>query len=126
MRPYFHSAAPLKRRMIQNGVVGHEIFEGEASGQFMGKSGSEMHEALDSESRTTSLSASLGVGIGLDSRAKPLPLPLDQGTFTAGPCRAKETSPWGRLADGEGFVRRCLGTQTMKPFPVTNVLVFAL
>jgi hypothetical protein len=65
IRPYFHSAAPLKRRMIQSGVVGHEIFEGEASGQFMGKSGSEMHEALNSESRTTSLSASLGVGVGI-------------------------------------------------------------
>ena len=65
IRPYFHAAAPLKRRMIQSGVVGHEIFEGEASGQFMGKSGSEMHEALDSESRTTSKSASLGVGVGI-------------------------------------------------------------
>jgi hypothetical protein len=65
IRPYFHAAAPLKRRMIQSGVVGHEIFEGEASGQFMGKSGSEMHEALDSQSRTTSLSASLGVGVGI-------------------------------------------------------------
>src|SRR4030095_5458727 len=65
IRPYFHSAAPLKRRMIQSGVVGHEIFEGEASGQFMGKSGSEMHEALNSESRTTTLSASLGVGVGI-------------------------------------------------------------
>ena len=51
--------------MIQSGVVGHEIYEGEASGQFMGKSGSEMHEALNSESRTTSLSASLGVGVGI-------------------------------------------------------------
>ncbi len=65
IRPYFHAAAPLKRRMIQSGVVGHEIYEGEASGQFMGKSGSEMHEALNSESRTTSLSASLGVGVGI-------------------------------------------------------------
>lgn len=65
IRPYFHAAAPLKRRMIQSGVVGHEIFEGEASGQFMGKSGSEMPEALDSESRTTSMSASLGVGVGI-------------------------------------------------------------
>jgi len=65
IRPYFHDAVPLKRRMIQSGVVGHEIFEGEASGQFMGKSGSEMHEALNSESRTTSMSASLGVGVGI-------------------------------------------------------------
>lgn len=65
IRPYFHAAAPLKRRMIQSGVVGHEIFEGEASGQFMGKSGSEMHEALNSESRTTSMGASLGVGVGI-------------------------------------------------------------
>lgn len=65
IRPYFHSAAPLKRRMIQSGVVGHEIFEGEASGQFMGKSGSEMHESLNSESRTTSASASVGVGVSV-------------------------------------------------------------
>jgi hypothetical protein len=65
IRPYFHAAAPMKRRMIQSGVVGHEVFEGEASGQFMGKSGSEMHEALNSESRTTSLGASLGVGVGI-------------------------------------------------------------
>lgn len=65
IRPYFHSAAPLNRRMIQSGIVGHEIYEGEASGQFMGKSGSEMHEALNSESRTTSMSASLGVGVGI-------------------------------------------------------------
>ena len=65
IRPYFHAAAPLKRRMLQSGVVGHEIFEGEASGQFMGKSGSEMHEALDSQSRTTSMSATLSAGVGV-------------------------------------------------------------
>jgi hypothetical protein len=65
IRPYFHAAVPLKRRMLQSGVVGHELFEGEASGQFMGKTGSEMHEALNSESRTTSTSASLGVGVGI-------------------------------------------------------------
>lgn len=65
VRPYFHAAAPLKRRMLQTGIVGHEVFEGEASGQFMGKTGSEMHEALNSESRTTSMGASLGVGVGV-------------------------------------------------------------
>lgn len=65
IRPYFHAAAPLKRRMLQSGIVGNETYEGEASGQFMGKSGSEMHEALNSESRTTSVGVSAGVGVGI-------------------------------------------------------------
>ncbi|MGZ5004678.1 MAG: hypothetical protein ACXWG7_03855 [Chthoniobacterales bacterium] len=65
IRPYFHAAAPLKRRMLQSGIVGNDTYEGEASGQFMGKSGSEMHEALNSESRTTSMGVSAGVGVGI-------------------------------------------------------------
>ncbi|MCG3202045.1 MAG: hypothetical protein NFCOHLIN_01918 [Gammaproteobacteria bacterium] len=64
IRPYFHAAAPLHRRMIQTGVVGSEIYEGEADGQFMGKSGSQMYETSSSRSRTTSLGASAGIGIG--------------------------------------------------------------
>lgn len=64
IRPYFHAAAPLNRRMIQTGVVGSELYEGESDGQFMGKSGSQMYETSSSTSRTTSLSASAGVGIG--------------------------------------------------------------
>ncbi len=64
IRPYFHAAAPLNRRMLQTGVVGNDTFEGEASGQSMGKSGSQMHESLSSESRTNSASASAGFSIG--------------------------------------------------------------
>ncbi|HEX8680503.1 MAG TPA: hypothetical protein VF683_11110, partial [Chthoniobacterales bacterium] len=64
IRPYFHAAAPLNRRMLQTGVVGHEAFEGEAASQFMGKSGSQVHESLNSESRTNSASASAGFSVG--------------------------------------------------------------
>ncbi|CAN5738757.1 hypothetical protein BH20VER1_BH20VER1_06330 [soil metagenome] len=64
IRPYFHAAAPLNRRMLQTGVVGHELFEGEAANQSMGKSGSQLHESLNSESRTNSASASAGFSIG--------------------------------------------------------------
>jgi hypothetical protein len=64
IRPYFHSAAPLHRRMIQTGVVGSEVFEGEADAQFMGKSGSQMYESSSTQSRTTSLGASASIGYG--------------------------------------------------------------
>jgi hypothetical protein len=64
IRPYFHAAAPLHRRMLQTGVVGHEAFEGEAAAQSMGKSGSQLHESLSSEARTNSASASAGFSIG--------------------------------------------------------------
>jgi hypothetical protein len=64
IRPYFHAAAPLNRRMLQTGIIGGEAFEGEASGQFFGKSGSHMYETLDSHSRTTSFGGSAGFSIG--------------------------------------------------------------
>ena len=64
IRPYFHSAAPLHRRMLQTGIVGSEVFEGEADAQFMGKSGSQMYESSSTQSRTTSLGASASVGYG--------------------------------------------------------------
>ena len=63
-RPYFHAAAPLKRRMIQSGVVGPESYEGESDAQFTGKSGSQMYEASSSRTKTTSMGASVGGGIG--------------------------------------------------------------
>lgn len=53
IRPYFHSAAPLHRTMIQTGVVGIDLFEGEADAQMIGKSGSQMYESSSSRSRTT-------------------------------------------------------------------------
>jgi hypothetical protein len=64
IRPYFHAAAPLHRRMLQTGVVGAEAFEGEADGQSMGRSGSQMYESLTSSSRTTSAGGGASFGIG--------------------------------------------------------------
>jgi hypothetical protein len=64
IRPYFHAAAPMTRRMIQTGVVGVETYEGEADAQFTGKSGSQMYESSSSHARTTSLSTGGGLGVG--------------------------------------------------------------
>lgn len=63
IRPYFHSAAPLHRTMVQTGVLGVELFEGEADAQFMGKSGSQMYESSTSQARTTTSGG--GVSLGL-------------------------------------------------------------
>lgn len=64
IRPYFHAAAPLNRRMIQTGVVGGETFEGDSEAQAVGKSGSQMFESLKSHSNTTSAGGSLGLSLG--------------------------------------------------------------
>jgi hypothetical protein len=69
IRPYFHAAAPLARRMVQTGVVGTDIYEGEADGIAVGKSGSQMNETLRSHSNTTSSSASAGL-----TTISPIPL----------------------------------------------------
>ncbi|MCB0535587.1 MAG: hypothetical protein KDD14_25505, partial [Saprospiraceae bacterium] len=63
-RPYFHAAAPLNRRMLQTGVVGDDLYEGEASAQHIGKSGSQLYESLDSSSRTTTFGGGAGFSIG--------------------------------------------------------------
>ena len=52
IRPYFHTAAPLNRRMVQTGVVGVDAYEGEADALAIGKSGSQMNESLRSHSNT--------------------------------------------------------------------------
>jgi hypothetical protein len=64
IRPYFHAAAPLNRRMIQTGVVGAESFEGDSEAQAIGRSGSQMRESMKSHSNTTSAGASAGLSIG--------------------------------------------------------------
>ena len=64
IRPYFHTAAPLNRRMVQTGVVGVDAYEGEADGIAIGKSGSQMNESLRSHSNTLTASASAGFSIG--------------------------------------------------------------
>jgi len=74
IRPYFHSAAPLSREMIQTGVVGGEAYEGEFDGQSIGKSGSQMYESQTSRSKTVSAGASAGFAI---------PIPVVGGIFGA-------------------------------------------
>ena len=64
VRPYFHAAAPLNRRMVQTGVVGGDAYEGEAESQAFGKSGMQMRESLRSHSSSTTAGASAGIGIG--------------------------------------------------------------
>jgi len=64
VRPYFHAAAPLNRRMVQTGVVGADAYEGEAASLAIGKSGSQMHESLRSHATTTTASASAGFSLG--------------------------------------------------------------
>ena len=64
IRPYFHTAAPLNRRMVQTGVVGVDAYEGEADALAIGKSGSQMNESLRSHSNTLTTSASAGFSIG--------------------------------------------------------------
>ncbi len=48
IRPYFLNAAPLRREMIQTGVIGAELFEDESDAVSIGKSGSELHETMSS------------------------------------------------------------------------------
>ena len=67
IRPYFHTAAPLARRMVQSGVVGADIYEGEADGIAIGKSGSQVNESLRSHSDTVTKSGSAGLDLGLIS-----------------------------------------------------------
>jgi hypothetical protein len=64
IRPYFHAAAPLNRRMIQSGIVGDDQYEGESEGLMVGRSGSQMHESLRSNSTTTSASGGAGFSVG--------------------------------------------------------------
>jgi hypothetical protein len=64
IRPYFHAAAPLNRRMIQSGIVGDDQYEGESEGLMVGRSGSQMHESLRSNSTTNSGNAGAGFSIG--------------------------------------------------------------
>lgn len=69
IRPYFHAAAPLARRMVQTGVVGVDAYEGEAEGLAIGKSGTQISETLRSHSNTSSSSASAGL-----TTLSPIPL----------------------------------------------------
>lgn len=64
VRPYFHAAAPLNRRMVQTGVVGGDAYEGEAEALAIGKSGTQVNETLRSHATTTTAGASGGFSLG--------------------------------------------------------------
>lgn len=64
IRPYFHSAAPLHRTMLQTGVVGAEVYTGEREQQATGKSGSQLHESSSSRSITDTVGGGASFGIG--------------------------------------------------------------
>ena len=59
IRPYFLAAAPLRRTMIESGVIGDQLFEGAADQLAVGKSGSQLHESFNSTTKTGSSSISL-------------------------------------------------------------------
>ncbi|MEO6362566.1 MAG: hypothetical protein ABIO71_05025 [Caldimonas sp.] len=68
IRPYFHDAAPLRREMIQTGVIGAESFSGESDRQVVGKSGSQMYESSSSRAITDTVTGgAMVLGIGLSS-----------------------------------------------------------
>src|ERR1043165_524020 len=77
IRPYFHAAAPLSRRMVQTGIVGGEAYEGEADGLAIGKSGMQMNETLHSHSQTSSSSVSAGL-------TSFIPIPVIPSLFSVG------------------------------------------
>ncbi len=56
IRPYFHAAAPLGREMVETGIVGNDLFEGESEGVSIGKSASQTHETVSSKIKGKSTS----------------------------------------------------------------------
>ena len=51
--PYFHAASPLRRTMVETGIVGNDLFEGTADSLSVGKSASQLHESASSSSKTS-------------------------------------------------------------------------
>lgn len=62
IRPFFLAAAPMHRAMIETGVVGNELYEGEAAGLAVGKSASQLHETGSSHAETSTSGTSGDVG----------------------------------------------------------------
>jgi hypothetical protein len=53
IKPYFLAAAPIRRTMLETGVVGSQVFEGESNGLAVGKSGAQMHESFHTSTDTS-------------------------------------------------------------------------
>lgn len=57
IKPYFLAATPIRRSMIETGVVGQQASEGESKALAVGKSGSQLHEGYSSTIDTNTSSA---------------------------------------------------------------------
>lgn len=64
IKPYFIAAAPLRREMVESGVVGAETFSGESSSVSVGKSFSTFHEDFTTSSTTDTGGWNLGLFAG--------------------------------------------------------------
>jgi hypothetical protein len=63
IRPFFLAASPIRRTMIETGVVGNDMFEGESSGVVVGKSGSTLTETYNPTTQTST--GGWGVNLGV-------------------------------------------------------------
>ena len=61
IRPYFHAAAPVHRSMLETGVVGRELYEGDANAIAVGRSASQLYETVGSHVTTRSKGSSGGL-----------------------------------------------------------------
>jgi hypothetical protein len=52
IKPYFHSAAPTRRSVIESGVLGSDTFERASNGVSVGKSCSQLNEHIGSHITT--------------------------------------------------------------------------
>lgn len=64
IRPYFHAAAPMSRRMVQTGIVGGDAYEGESDSVAVGKSGLQLREGVRSHSTTGTDTFGGGLSLG--------------------------------------------------------------
>ncbi len=61
-KPFFIAASPIRRAMLETGIVGSQTFEGESNSHAVGKSGSQLYESSGSpEVRTSGWGLDFGV-----------------------------------------------------------------
>ena len=61
IRPYFHAASPLRRAMVETGVIGRQVFEGESNSVSVGRSASQLFETVGSKVTTQKVGGSVGL-----------------------------------------------------------------
>lgn len=77
LKPYFLSASPVRREIIETGVIGAGLIEGESTGLSIGKSATELHETLSAQ--TTSKTSGGGGGGGIPGVGLFTGIPLGAG-----------------------------------------------